>query len=144
MISLNHMAPVHFVAVLVAAVVAFVIGFLAHGPVAGKLWMRLANVHPTGNEKLSDMIPQMLANLFVNIVSAYALAMIYAYATASNYVQAGIGGGIMCAILVWAGFNLTTTSVDMIWMGKSKKLWLFEAVASLVVFVAMGSIIAAW
>jgi ABC-type phosphate/phosphonate transport system permease subunit len=33
--------------VLISAVVAFILGFLAHGPVAGKLWMKLANIVPT-------------------------------------------------------------------------------------------------
>src|SRR3982751_4306234 len=99
------MVPVHFAAVLLAAVVAFIIGFLAHGPVAGKLWIRLADIHPTGNEKFSDMVPQMIANLLVNIVCAYVLAMIYALATTSPYMSAtGVRGGIMCAIWVWLGF----------------------------------------
>jgi len=137
------MIPVHFTAVLVAAVVAFIIGFLAHGPIGGKLWIKLANVHPTGNEKFSDMIPQMVANLLVNIVCAYVLAMMYALASTSSYTTVmGVRGGIMCAIWVWLGFNLTATVIDTIWMGKSKKLWLFEAVSSLVVFIAMGAIIA--
>jgi hypothetical protein len=139
------MVPVHFVAVLLAAVVAFIIGFLAHGPVAGKLWIKLANIHPTGNEKFSDMIPQMIANLFVNIVCAYVLAVVYAFASTSPYMgMTGAWSGVVSAIWIWLGFNLTATSIDMIWMGKSKKLWLFEAVSSLVVFVAMGAIIGAW
>jgi hypothetical protein len=45
------------VAVLAAAFACFVIDFLMRGPIAGKLWMKLANIHPTGKEKLSDMYP---------------------------------------------------------------------------------------
>ena len=37
----------NIIAIVVAAVVAFIIGFLFHGPLFGKLWMRLADVHPT-------------------------------------------------------------------------------------------------
>jgi hypothetical protein len=32
--------------------------------------------------------------------------------------------------------------MDVIWMGKSKNLWLFECVSSLICFLAMGAIIA--
>ena len=139
------MLPINYLAVLVAAVVAFIIGFLLHGPISGKLWMKLANIHPTGNEKLSNMIPQMLLNLLANIISAYVLSVVYLFASTSP-VMGGSGAlnGIVCAFWVWLGFNVTATSMDVIWMGKSKGLWLFEAGASLIVFIAMGAIIASW
>ena len=128
----------------IAAVVAFIIGFLFHGPLFGKLWMRLANIHPTGNEKLSDMIPQMLKNLLADFVCAYVLAM-FIFVTASYYNNVGnIIGGMGIAFWAWLGFILTSSSIDVIWMGKSKKLWLFEVVASLVSFLVMGAILAAW
>jgi hypothetical protein len=136
------MIPINFLAVLIAAVVAFILGFLAHGPIGGKLWIKLANIHPTGKEKFSDMIPQMIANLVVNIICAYVLAVVYAFASTSPYMNTtGAWSGIVCALWIWFGFSLTATIIDVIWMGKSKKLWLFEAVSSLVVFIAMGAII---
>ena len=36
------MTSINLIAVSIAAVAAFVLGFLFHGPVAGKLWMKLA------------------------------------------------------------------------------------------------------
>ncbi len=135
--------PVNLVAVLVAAVVAFIIGFLAHGPVAGKLWMKLANIHPTGNEKLADMIPQMLWNLAANILTAYVLAVVYLFATSSPYMGgAGAMNGVICAFWLWLGFYVTATSMDVIWMGRSVKYWLFECVVALVMYGAMGAVIA--
>lgn len=138
------MLTINLVSVLVAAIVAFIIGFLFHGPLFGKLWMKLANVTRTGNEKFSDMIPQMLKNLLANIVCAYVLAM-FIYPILSYYNNLGsIVGGIGIAFWAWLGFFVTSTSMDVIWMGKSKKLWLFEIVCSLVSFIAMGAIIASW
>lgn len=138
------MLPINFVSVLVAAVAAFIIGFMFHGPLFGKLWMKLANIHPTGKEKLSDMVPQMLLNLLANIVCAYVLAM-FIYVTASHYNNAGnVIGGMGIAFWAWLGFLVTSASMDVIWMGKSKKLWGFEIVASLVSFLAMGAILAWW
>jgi len=138
------MLSINFISVLVAAIAAFVVGFLFHGPFLGKLWMRLANIHPTGNEKLSDMIPQMLKNLLANIVCAYILAM-FIFVTESFYGNLGnVIGGMGTAFWAWLGFMVTSSSMDIIWMGKSKKLWAFEIVASLVSFLVMGAIIAAW
>ena len=138
------MLPINLISVLVAAIAAFVIGFMFHGPLFGKLWMRLANIHPTGKEKITDMIPQMLKNLLANFVCAYILSM-FIFATTSYYDNVGnVFGGMGVAFWAWLGFIVTSTSIDVIWMGKSKKLWAFEIVASLVSFLAMGAILAAW
>ncbi len=129
--------------VLVAAIVCFVIGFLMHGPVAGKLWMKLANIHPTGNEKFSDMIPMMLQNFIMNLLTAYMLGNII-FAIANYYNNVGnIIGAMGIAFWTWLGIVVTATSMDVIWMGRSKKLWLFEITSSLICFLAMGAILGA-
>ena len=107
--------------------------------------MKLADIHPTGNEKLADMIPQMLWNLLSNFVTAYVLAVIYLFASSSPYLGAsGIQGGIVCGLWVWIGFLVTSSSIEVIWMGRNVKLWLFESACSFVVMAAMGAIIAGW
>lgn len=139
------MLPINFLAILVAAVVAFIIGFLFHGPVFGKLWMKLANITPTGNEKLSDMIPQMVWNFVINFITAYVFAVIYLYISTSPFSSnPGVSTALITAFCLWLGFIATSTSVDVIWMGKSFKLWLFEAISSLVMICAMGAIIASF
>ncbi len=139
------MLPINLMAVIVAAIAAFIIGFLFHGPLTGKLWMKLADIHPTGNEKFADMIPQMLWNLLANFVTAYVLAVIYLFASTSSFTGGpGVWTGITSAIWVWVGFLVTSSSIEVIWMKRSVKLWLFECVCSLVSMIAMGAIIASW
>lgn len=136
------MLPINFLAVLVAALAAFILGFLFHGPISGKLWMKLANIVPTGNEKLSDMIPQMIWNFIANFVTSYALAVVYVFAATSSLTSGpGVMTGIISGILVWFGFLSTSSSIDVIWMNKSIKLWFFEVVCSLIVMIAMGAIL---
>ena len=118
------MLPINFVAVAAAAVSAFILGFLFHGPLLGRLWMKLADVHPTGNEKFSDMIPKMLMNLLVNFVTASVLAVIYLFASPSSYLGGtGPWRGVVCALWLWLGFLVTSTSIEVIWMGR-KVEWL--------------------
>jgi hypothetical protein len=136
------MLPINLLAVVVAAVACFVIGFLMHGPIAGKLWMKLANIHPTGKEKLSDMYPQMLKNFIMNLLTAYCLANIIFVSAIYHNTVGSATSGMAVAFWVWLGFVVTSTSMDVIWMGKSKNLWLFECVSSLICFLAMGAIIA--
>ena len=137
------MLPINYTAVLFAAVAAFVVGFLIHGPLFGKMWMRLAHIHPTGNEKMGDMVPQMIKNLIANLVSAYVLAMFYVISTASPLLGGanGVVCGMIIATLMWLGFNVTATSMEYIWMRRSLSHWLFECAASLAVYLTMGAII---
>lgn len=131
--------------ILVAAAVAFVLGFLWHGPLFGKTWMRLAGVRPTGNEKFTDMIPQMLLNYLANVVTATVMAGAFWIAFSSPLMgEATWFRGAIVAGWLWLGFNATSSSMDVIWMGRSKKLWLFELSSSLVSLAAMGAVLAVW
>jgi len=56
------MLPINLIAVIVAAVAAFIIGFLAHGS-RGQIVDAFGECHMTGNEKMSDMYGQMFWNL---------------------------------------------------------------------------------
>jgi hypothetical protein len=133
------MTSVNLWAVLVAAAANFIIGFLLHGPIGGKLWMKLANVTPTGNEKFSDMYGQMFWNFVANFVFAFVLAQMLSF----NAVT-GAGRGMIFGFFVWLGYVVTTSSMNVIWMKQSFKLWLYENFSSLVCILAMGAIIAAW
>jgi hypothetical protein len=136
------MLPVNYWAIVIAALANFIIGFLFHGPLFGKQWMKLANIHPTGNEKFADMIPQMVKNFLANLVFAYVLSIII-LAVATYYNNVGnIIGGMGIAFWIWLGFVVTTSSIEVIWMGRSYKLWLFEMASSLVCILTMGAIIA--
>jgi hypothetical protein len=137
------MLSINLVAVLLAAVVSFILGFLFHGPLLGGLWMKLADIHPTGNEKLSDMVPQMLYNVISNFFTALGLSVFYALASASPLLEGmGIMGGVVCGLIVWAGFLVTSSSIEVIWMGRKSSLWLFECGCSFVTMSVMGAIIA--
>ncbi len=139
------MFTINFLAVLVAALAAFILGFLFHGPVTGKLWMKLADIHPTGNEKLGDMVPQMLWNLLSNLVTALGVAIIYAFAaTSPSLSDTGLWGAVLISLVVWLGFLVTSSSIEVIWMGRKAKLWLFECGCSLIVMFVVGLIIGAW
>jgi hypothetical protein len=107
--------------------------------------MKLADVHPTGNEKFSGMWRQMLANFLMNMVTAFVLSGALGIAFSSPLMgEASAWRGVICASWLWLGFLVTSSSMGVIWMKQSYKLWLFECVASLVSFVVMGAIIASW
>lgn len=136
------MLPINFVAVLLSAVTAFVLGFLFHGPIAGKLWMRLANIHPTGEEKMSDMYGKLFWNFVVNLVTAFGLANIVLVSAAYHHTEGSAISGMAVGFWVWLCFLVTSSSIEVIWMGRTWQLWAFEAACSLVVMLSMGAILA--
>jgi hypothetical protein len=129
-------------AIVLAALATFIIGFVFHSPPLGSLWMRLADIHPTGNEKFTDMLPKMAWNLLVNLVTASVLSMLFWIIFSSPLMgdKTWYKGGIWGA-WIWLGFIVTSSSIGVIWMKQSWKLWAYECVASLVAFVAMGIIL---
>jgi hypothetical protein len=105
--------------------------------------MKLADVHPTGNEKFKDMIPQMLWNLLANLATAYALAMFYLFVSTSSLASGpGIMTAVICSFWLWLGFIAASSSMEVIWMKRKVSLWMFECFSSLVAIIAMGIIIA--
>lgn len=139
------MLPINLISVLLATLAAMVLGFLLHGPILGKVWMRLANIVPTGNEKFSDMLPNLFWNLIANFVTAYVIAVIYLFAAPSSYLAGeGIWKGVICALWLWIGFVVTSSSMEVIWMGRKLGLWLFECGCSFLVMSVMGAIIAGY
>ncbi|MDB4940272.1 MAG: hypothetical protein JWO40_697 [Candidatus Doudnabacteria bacterium] len=127
-------------AILVAATGAFIIAFLWNGPIFGKLAMRLANTPPNANP---PKVSQIILNYLVFLVTAFVMSRVFQLAFASSLMgERTWYHGVVIAILLWLGFIVTSTSVEVIWKGRSWKLWLFECAASFVAFAFMGSILA--
>lgn len=136
------MISISFIGIIVAAIASFVLGFLFHGPISGKLWMKLANIHPTGKEKMSDMYGQMFWNLIVNIITATVMSIIFSLIFSSSIIgPATICKGALMGILFWFGFLVTSSAIEVIWMGRNYKLWIFESICSMISMAVMGTII---
>lgn len=138
----------NILAVLVAAAAMFVIGFAWHGPLFGKMWMRLAGVvMPEPQPKFSSMIPQMVWNYVANVLVVWVFATMFGFIGALMPSATPFSSwytGAIFAGWIWFGFLLPISSYNVIWMKESKKLWLFELSSQLASFLAMGAIIGAW
>ncbi len=144
-----YMFEINFVAIVLAAVAAFIVGFLMHGPIAGKLWMRLAGIVPTGNEKFSDMVPQMAWNLVANLFTATVMSFMFLFSNTyfglssdSAFAFMDIGTKVLIPVLLLWVFAVAGSSMEVIWMGRKMKLWLFECLCTLLSLLAMGAVMA--
>jgi len=125
-------------AVVGAAVAAYVLGMLWHGPVFGKTWMKLAGITKKSKMNLTP-VQAMTAVGLVQLLVAYVLAHFVKYVQVTT-----VAGGIQLAFWIWLGFSAPLLFGGYLWENKSLKLFCFNAVYRLAELSLMAVILARW
>jgi len=135
------LSSINFIAVLVAAFAAFAIGFLWHGPLFGKTWMKLMEITPEqmeeGRKKMEKKMPlYMLAALVQQLVVATVMAMLLAALSISD-----IGEAVVLALWLWVGFIAALLLNGVLWEERKLNLYFFNIVYHLVSLVVVAIIL---
>lgn len=133
-------SSVNYLAVVVAAVLAFVFGAAYYG-VLSRPWMKAARIEPKpGGSGGAMPPPALLVNSVVcELIMATVLAAVLA-ATAAT----GIAAAITTAFFLWIGFIATTVAVNQRYQGYGWDLTVIDAIHWLGVAVIMGAVIGWW
>ena len=137
--------PVNYVAVVIAAVVNMIVGFVWFGPLFGKKWVSLMKFSP---QHMEDAKKKGMNKLYViafigSLLMAYVLEHVLVFASAYTHTT-GISAGMMVGFWNWLGFVVPVLLATVLWEGKSWKLWVLNAAYYLVALLIMGSILAYW
>jgi hypothetical protein len=132
---------INFLAVVVAAVVAFLIGGLWYSPLLfAKLWV---NAHGYSEEQVKDMQKgagkAYAVTLVCDFLIALAIAVLAGYIHLEHCVQ-----GLKLGLLVWAGFAMPLGLTANMFSGKRITVFYIDTAYQLVYLVIMGAIIAVW
>ncbi len=128
---------VNYVAVIVAAVVALVIGFAYYAPQTfGKRWM--AYLGTTQAQLGNPGGAGMAAGVVASLVNARVLAVL-----ALNLKASAVADGPMLGLLCWLGFMATITAAQIAFEKRSWGLWVLNNIHNVVVQVVMGVIVVA-
>jgi hypothetical protein len=130
-----NFAGVNYLAVLVAAVLAFGFGAAYYG-VLSKPWMKASKVNP---ENAQPLAPLLVTSFVCELVMAFVLAALIA-----GLGVAGLGSGIVTGFLVWLGFMATTTTINQRYEGYGWDLSIIDSGHWLGVAVIMGAVIGWW
>lgn len=138
---------VNWLAVLVAAVVAFGVGFLWYGPLFGKRWadgMGFGTLTPEQQKAIQQgAMPAYAMSVVVNLVIAWGLAVVF---NALGVV--GLGSALGVAFVLWAVFTFAPTvnslffrgpnspPNDLYWIDSSHRLALLLAEAAVLALMA--------
>ena len=135
-------ADVNLLAVLVAAVASFVLGFLWYSPfLFGNMWMELSGISKAkaGKAKSKGMGMQMVAAFAGALVMSYVLAHFVSYTQSTTIMDGAVAG-----FWLWLGFIATVTLGMVLWEGKPVKLYLLNNAHQLLSLMIMGAILAVW
>jgi hypothetical protein len=104
------MVPINYLAVIVAAILAHVIGFLWYGPIMGKPWMKEMGMDPASmeGERPKGMAKMYILSFIGSLIMSYVLAHMLVYAAAYQQVS-GISAGMMVAFWSWLVFIAPVT-----------------------------------
>lgn len=132
------LGSINYVAVLVAALSSFVVGWLWYGPLFGKPWMKLNGFDPVKMREGALPMPLVMgSNYIATVLAAFALAM---FLGAESDPAFGIFAGIMVAVF-WIG---TSRLNDVLYERKPLGLFFINTGYYLVTYSIMGAILGAW
>ncbi len=133
--------PINYLAVIVAAVVAYAVGALWHSPVGfGKWWMHAMGFDEGSMHKMPLTAAQAMSIGFVvTLLTAYVLAHFVVLVGANTWEVA-----LQLGFWLWLGFLAPTLANGWLWEGKSPKLFAFNAAYALVSIEVMSLVLGLW
>lgn len=129
---------VNYIAILVAAVLALVIGFAWYSPaVFGKRWMAYLGTTQAqlGNPGGMGMAVGVIASL----ANAWVLAVL-----SLNLGGKSLADGVMLGVICWLGFMATITAAQISFEKKPGGLWLLNNAHNVIVQIVMAAIVTVW
>lgn len=131
---------VNYLAILVAAIVAMIVGGLWYGPLFGKQWMALSGISKKSMSKMKLTPAQGYAVGFVTqLVLCFVYANIIMWTGVSTFAT-----GALVGFWIWLGFFATTMLGMITWEGKPFNLYALNTLYYLVVLAIQGGILAIW
>ena len=138
LIALGTYVQTHIAGIIGAVVASFIVGFLWHGPLFGKQWMKYNNMTPPKPEdvKFSMMIPGIAASITMAFVQAVVLGR-----TLEIVALAHIGHALLIATIIWLPFTALALLNENTWAGKPFAKTAFDAAYNLVSLWAIAAIL---
>lgn len=132
-------ASVNYVSIVIASVLAMVVGFLWYSPMLfAKQWMKESGLKESDIKK-EEAKKGYLIMFVASLAMAFVLAQLV-YVTNANDLVSGATVGFMS----WFGFVLTTQVAKVAFEGQSQKLFLINVGHYLVAMMLMGAFLAMW
>jgi surface polysaccharide O-acyltransferase-like enzyme len=128
----------NYVAVVVCAVVYWLVGGLWYGLLFGTRWMALENMTVEQGRSMSSALPYILT-FILDLLIAYVLAQLCSWRNANT-----VGRGAAIGVLLWVGIVAPITYTTYMYEMRPKELFAINEFYPLVGLCLMGAILGAW
>lgn len=130
--------PSNYIAVVVAAILNMVLGYVWYGPLFGNMWMKLTGRTKESMKGEKDQMPMVMGSMFLGaLVMAYVLAVFVKMAGAGTIAE-----GAMVGFWAWFGFVATVMLQDVLYEKKNKQLASINLGYNLVALLINGAVLA--
>ena len=132
-------AGVNYLAVIVAAIMAFIFGAAYYG-LLSKPWMKAARIQPKeGVGGAMPPAPLLINSIVCELIMAWVLA-----AVLKSIGATGIGAAVTAAFFLWLGFIATTVAVNQRYQSYGWNLTVIDAIHWLGATLIMAIVIGWW
>jgi hypothetical protein len=128
----------NYLAVVVCALVYWMVGGLWYGLLFGPRWMALENMTVEQGKSMSSALPYIIT-FILDLLIAYALAQLCMWRNANT-----AGRGAAIGLLLWIGFLGPITYTTYMYEMRPKELFAINEFYPLAGLVLMGIILGAW
>ena len=130
---------VNYIAVLVATVIAYIIGMLWYSPLLfGKIFMRLKKIDPK-KTKMKMGAGTIIGGIIVTFIINFFLCIFLSSVDRTTFID-----GALYGVLLWFGFIATTLFNYVLYEKQPIALYLINSLHYLVVLIISGGILAVW
>ena len=132
---------INYLAVVVSAAVAFLVGGLWYSPILfAKMWV---NAHGYTEEQVKEMQKGAARSYSISVLCLLLIA--FALAVLSGYLQlVRADQGLKLGLLVWAGFALPLGLMAHAYSNKRAATLIIDTAYQLVYLLLMGAILTIW
>lgn len=135
----------NYIAIFTITLVAFFGGAFWHGPLFGKLWMK---IH-WGEKKISDkQMKEMTKGMWKQLLAEFIATLFMIFSLACIIRAIPQYSGMQNAFMAWLGFVVPMTVSNIIWGADKKEWWIAKILVTisyrLIVFVFAGYILSTW
>ena len=129
---------VNYLAVVVAAVVTYIIATIWYAVLFRKSWQKLTGITDMKPSGMNIVLP-LIGSLIMSYVLYHSIAF------GNHYVgTSGVGGGLMGGFFSWLGFVAPVTLSTKLYEKKPWGLWLLDNGFWLIALLVMGMLLSAW
>jgi hypothetical protein len=126
--------PINYMAVVIAVVANFILGWVWYGPLFGKAWgkeMKMdMNQKPPSSVMIRGMVMMVIGSFLMAYVFAHNIYVWKQFMSGMTYMP--MEHACMSAFFTWLGFFVPQHLGKVAWEGSSWKLFFINAIYSLV------------